>query len=286
MKKVLITGGNGFIGRHLRRHLEMCGYEIFSPTSAELNILRQEDWEDWKTQNIEYVIHLAGRTFVPDSWENPEDFFKINTEGTLNVIRFCRAQNIGMTYISAYIYGQPKRNPIPETAEVIPNNPYARSKYMAEELCKFFCEYYDMDITVLRLFNVFGPGQKEHFLIPFIIKQILNKDDVISVQDLMPRRDYIYIEDVCRAIKMSIHKSRGYQLYNVGSGQSFSVGELIELSQKIAGTNKEVVSKNVVRKNELNDVIADIRHIECEWGWKPEVSLKDGLAKCMEVNND
>ena len=157
---------------------------------------------------------------------------------------------------------------------------------MAEELCKFFCEYYDMDITVLRLFNVFGPGQKEHFLIPFIIKQIVNKDDVISVQDLMPRRDYIYIEDVCRAIKMSIHKSRGYQLYNVGSGQSFSVGELIELSQKIAGTNKEVVSKNVVRKNELNDVIADIRHIECEWGWKPEVSLKDGLAKCMEVNND
>ena len=88
MKKVLITGGNGFIGRHLRRHLEMCGYEIFSPTSAELNILRQEDWEDWKTQNIEYVIHLAGRTFVTDSWENPEDFFKINTEGTLNVIRF------------------------------------------------------------------------------------------------------------------------------------------------------------------------------------------------------
>ena len=90
----------------------MCGYEIFSPTSAELNILRQEDWEDWKTQNIEYVIHLAGRTFVPDSWENPEDFFKINTEGTLNVIRFCRAQNIGKTYISEYIYGHNKRNPI------------------------------------------------------------------------------------------------------------------------------------------------------------------------------
>lgn len=285
MKKVLITGGNGFIGRHLLRHLEVCGYETFSPTSEKLNVLRREDWEAWKTENIEHVIHLAARTFVPDSWENPEDFIKINAEGTLNAIRFCRAQNIGLTYISAYIYGQPESNPIPETAKVVPNNPYARSKYMAEEICKFFCEYYDMDITVLRLFNVFGAGQKEHFLIPFIIKQVLDKENVISVQDLMPKRDYIYIDDVCRAIEMSIRKSKGYQLYNVGSGKSFSVGELIELSQEIAGTDKEVVSKNVVRRNELDDVIADISLIESEWGWKPEVSLKDGLAKCMEVNN-
>lgn len=286
MKKVLITGGSGFIGKNLSAYLKKDGLDVLEPDSNELNVLRLNDMDKWENMNIDHIVHLAGKTFVPDSWQKPEEFFAVNTYGMSNIIYLCRHLGVKMTYISAYIYGQPKSNPVSETAEVNPNNPYAESKFIAEELCRFFCKYFDMDITILRLFNVFGPGQKEHFLIPSIIKQVLNEGNIISVQDLNPKRDYIYIDDVCKAVEMSINNTKGYQLYNIGSGESYSVGEVVETVQKIAGTAKKIVAKNNIRRNELNDVVADIRLIKREWGWKPEITFEKGLAKCMEVKNE
>ncbi len=286
MKKILITGGSGFIGSHLIQLLIKKGFDVEAPTSQELNVLDRNDMKDWKEKTFEHVIHLAGETFVPLSWEKPEKFFRVNEGGTLKLIQFCRECGINMTYISAYIYGYPKSVPIREDAEVQPNNPYAESKYMAEELCRFFCKYFGMNITILRLFNVFGPKQKENFLIPLIIKQVLNKDNTITVQDLEPKRDYIYVEDVCRAIELSIHKTEGYHLFNIGSGTSYSVREVIEIIQKIAGTDKSVISKHNIRRNELNDVVADINRIMDEWNWKPEVDFEQGLRKCMEDINE
>ncbi len=283
MGNVLITGGSGFIGSCFKAHLKGKGIDFLAPASEEFDVLKLEDIDQWKDRDINHVIHFAGRTFVPDSWEKPEEFFAVNTYGTLNVIKLCRVLGAKMTYISAYVYGQPKSNPISEDARVNPNNPYAESKYMAEELCRFFCGHFRMDITVLRLFNVYGPNQREDFLIPSIISQVLDGGDVVRVQNLDPRRDYIFIDDVCRAVEMSLYKTKGYQLYNIGSGRSFSVGEVIEAAQKAAGTKKRISSENSVRRNELNDVVADISRIGCEWGWYPEVSLEQGLARCMEV---
>lgn len=282
MEKILVTGGKGFIGKHIEKYLTERGYEVETPGSDVLNILRQDDWDKWKGKGITHVVHLAGKTFVPDSWEKPEEFFQVNTMGTLQALHFCREQHIGMTYISAYIYGQPKSNPIPEGADINPNNPYARSKYMAEELCEFFCKYFDMDISILRLFNVYGPGQQERFLIPFIIQQALSEEDSITVQDVEPKRDYIYIDDVCHAIELSVQKTLGYHLFNIGSGESFSVREVIDKVQYVAHTEKEVHSRNNVRRNELNDVIADIERIKQEWGWEPQVTLEAGLLQCVE----
>lgn len=280
---VLITGGSGFIGSHLNKFLQN-RYHTISLSTTDFEIKKEQEFEKFEAENIRHVIHLAGKTFVPESWENPHTYYETNIVGTLNVVEFCRKNKIGMTYMSAYIYGQPERNPILETAAVTPNNPYAQSKYLAEQLCRFYCENFGMDITVLRLFNVFGPRQKEHFLIPYILKQILDEGDTVNVQDLAPKRDYIYIDDVCKAIELSIKKTDGYQLYNIGSGRSYSVGEVIAMAQKIAGTDKTVISKNNVRRRELNDVIADISLIRREWGWKPDVSLETGLARCMEEN--
>ncbi len=282
MKKILITGGSGFIGRHITRYLKECGYEVFTPSSRELNVAKQEDWEYWKGESVGHVLHLAGKTFIPDSWENPEQFFKINGIGTLNAVSFCKAQKVGMTYISAYIYGQSKQNPISETEAVNPNNPYARSKYLAEEICEFFGKYFDMDITVLRLFNVYGAGQNVRFLIPLIISQVLGENDMITVQDLEPKRDYVYIDDVCRAIELSVLRTKGFHLFNIGSGSSYSVREIIEKVQKAARTNKNVNSVNKVRKNEINDVVADINLIWDTWGWKPQITMEEGLLRCVE----
>jgi len=283
MQKILITGGNGFIGKHVKAYLEESGYIAEAPSSDELNIVKESDWNKWNAQEVEHVIHLAGKTFVPDSWEHPEEFFEVNVTGTLQAIRFCRENKISMTYISAYIYGLPERNPIAETAKVNPNNPYAKSKYMAEELCEFFCKQFDMDITVLRLFNVYGPRQNDRFLIPYIMKQVLEDGDSITVQDLEPKRDYVYIDDVCEAIRLSVEKTRGFQLFNIGTGKSYAVSEIINIMQGIAKSQKKVCSKNNVRKNELNEVIADVSRIRQEWGWIPQVTIEEGLRKYLEV---
>lgn len=283
MGKILVTGGNGFIGKHIIDYLLSKDYEIFSPSSLELNVTNDEDWSKWEDQDIEHVIHLAGKTFVPDSWDHPEDFILTNAMGTLQAVTLCRKKRIGMTYISAYIYGQSKSNPISEMAEINPNNPYAVSKYMGEEICAFYGKYFAMDITALRLFNVYGKGQSARFLIPLIINQALDGQSDIIVQDLEPKRDYVYIDDVCRAVECSISKTKGYNVFNVGSGVSYSVREIIEMVQKAAHTNKKVKSRQNVRRNELNDVVADIEKIEKQWGWKPQVTMEKGIEYCLEI---
>lgn len=281
VKTVLITGGNGFIGRKAAEYLEDKDYQVLRPSSRELNVVEAEDFECWMNMGIEHVIHLAGKTFVPDSWEKPADFFYTNLTGTLNAIEFCRKAGISMTYVSAYIYGQPDKLPIDEAAKVCPNNPYAKSKYMAEELCEFFCQNFGLDISVLRLFNVYGTGQNNRFLIPYIVEQAVGPNENIAVQDLEPRRDYVYIDDVCSAIESSIAQTKGFQLYNVGSGHSYSVRDIIQIVQEKACTDKEVVSKQNVRKNELNNVVADITAIRNAWNWYPRVSMEEGLQICV-----
>jgi len=282
MGKILITGGNGFIGKNAQKYLVGKGYNVEAPPSDELNILKQEDWEKWEGKEISHVLHLAGKTFVPDSWAEPEDFFQTNVMGALQAIRFCRKAQVGMTYISAYIYGQPQTIPLPETAEVKPDNPYAKSKHMGEELCEFFSGNFGMDITVLRLFNVYGPGQKKNFLIPYVLSQALDSGDIIVVQDEKPKRDFVYINDVCHAMELSIQNTSGFHIFNVGSGVSFSVREIIDKVQEAAHTEKRVYSYKNKRKNELDDVIADIRKIKKEWGWEPQMTLDAGIHQCVE----
>lgn len=280
--KVLLTGGSGFIGMNLQGYLKDKGYELVAPSSHKLNVLKSDDLKKWDDKMIEHVVHLAGKTFVPESWNEPKKYFEINMVGTLNVLEFCRRNNISMTYISAYVYGIPERNPICEIAPANPNNPYAKSKYISEELCEFYCRHFNMDISVLRIFNVYGPGQNSKFLIPSIIEQTLDANSNIVVQDLVPKRDYVFIDDVSRAIELSICKTCGYHLFNVGSGFSYSVKEIIEIIQKQANTNKKVISKQNVRQNEVEDVIANISKIDKEWNWNPQIDIEVGLKKCIE----
>lgn len=282
MKKVLVTGGSGFIGSKLVPYLCSKGYRVEAPNSKELNVLHQADWTRWEKQDISHVIHLAGRTFVPASWEHPEEYFTVNIAGTLQALQFCWKRGVSMTYISAYIYGQPERDPISESDRIQPNNPYAASKYLAEEICAFYGEYFHVNTTVLRLFNVYGYGQNERFLIPSVIKQALNSGEEITVSDLEPKRDYVHIDDVCNVIELSIRNTNGYHVFNVGSGRSYSVREIIDKVQKIAQTKKAVLSKQQARRNELDDVTANIDSIKNIWGWTPTVSIDNGLQQYIE----
>lgn len=253
---------------------------MLAPDSKRLNVADRKAAEALPVEEIGHIIHLAGRTFVPKSWEEPARFIETNTFGTLNMLELCRKHQISMTYISAYIYGQPEKNPIKETDRINPNNPYAQSKYMAEELCEFYAKQFDVKVSVIRPFNVYGAGQKENFLIPQIIRHAMYEES-IRVMDLSPMRDYIYLEDLLDAVYLTVKKAPEYDVFNIGSGISYSVGEVIDLVQEILGSSKRVECSNQTRKNELNNVVADISHAWDALGWKPAHTLRQGLEKMI-----
>ena len=278
MASVLVTGAAGFIGRALCRVLRSSGHEL-----VELSH-RDGDIADPGTLSrigpVQHVFHLAGRTFVPDSWKDPLEFNRVNVLGTANVLEFCREHGARLTFVSAYLYGLPDRLPVSEACIPRPNNPYALSKYLAEQVCAFYADYREIDLTVIRPFNIFGPGQKAHFLIAQIIGQVRERQ-TIRVKDLTPRRDYIYMADLVDALAKTIDGPRGYNVFNIGSGSSLSVQELIAVIQSVAGTSLPVVSDGEIRINEIDDVYADIGKARALLEWEPNLTFRQGVEKMM-----
>ena len=274
----LVLGGNGFIGKHLIKSLLEHNLNFISPSKKELNITNNlPDIND-----IDHVYHLIAKCNVSDSWSNFANYHLVNVFGTINTLEFCRRNKCSMTYISGFIYGNVKEMPIHEKIIPNPNNPYAFTKYQAEQICKFYANEYKVPIIILRVFNVFGPGQSDDFMIPRMINQFIDKNvNIVNAQSLIPRRDYIYIDDVIDAIHKTTKLSNHWSVYNVGSGVSYSVEDLLKMIQTLLNSKKNYVSNENHRKNEILDVIADITKIYNDYKWMPSTSLKDGLLRTI-----
>lgn len=281
MKSILVTGVSGFIGSSLVQSLELLGFNVLKFDTAMGDVSEYDFFKNYNDINIYHIFHLAAKTFVPDSWENPLDFYKTSVLGTGNILELCRHKNIPLTFVSAYLYGLPEKLPISEDDKIQSNNPYAHSKYLAEELCRFYSEYYNVKVTIARPFNIYGKNQKDMFLIPYIIKQVLH-DDVIKVKDLNPKRDYIYLDDLITGLVKTLDNKKQFSIYNFGSGVEYSVQEIIEIVQKIAQTQKPIISEKCERINEIMNVVADISRAENELGWKPEYRFEDGIKEILK----
>ncbi len=281
MKQVLLTGSNGFIGRKLKEKLIEMNYQVIEINSENGGVTNLKVLEGINYDNIVHVFHLAAKTFVPESWINPEEYYKINTMGTLNILGVCRKNKIKLTFISSYIYGEPEVLPISEMHTLNPSSPYAHSKYLAEECCEFYAKQFDTDIVVIRPFNIYGIGQSEHFLIPHIINQAINEKE-IRVKDLTPRRDYIYLEDLIEVLILTLNIKKGYSVFNVGSGCSYCVKEIIDIVQKVLNTNKVVLSDDIIRTNEISDVVADITRVKESFDWHPKYSFVEGIQAILD----
>ncbi len=277
MSKILVTGASGFVGRALTTRLRSSGWDVLPMSSADGDIARNETIAKFAQHDVAHVFHLASKTFVPDSWDDPQAFCQTNVLGTVNVLEFCRSKGASMTYVSAYVYGHPDSLPIREDSAIRPSNPYALTKQLAESACEFYAGTYDLPVTTIRPFNAYGIDQPRNFLIPMIVRQALDSGNAIVVKDLAPRRDYVYLDDVVAALMATMDKPCGYRVYNIGSGFSLSVKEVIDVVQTSAGTQKEVISENRVRTNELMDVVADISNARKDLGWHPGVSFRAGI---------
>jgi nucleoside-diphosphate-sugar epimerase len=230
----------------------------------------------------DHVYHLAGLTYVPNAWSEPAQFHLVNAHGTARVLDQCRHSGVPVTYVSAYVYGSPTQLPISESMPARPNNPYAFSKLQGENACRFFAQEYGVRVAVLRLFNVYGPGQNGSFLIPTISRQVLDPGiDEIVVADLTPRRDFVHVEDVVDALLLAPGFDAG-ATYNVGCGNSWSVGDVIETCLRAAGKSKRVRDRGERRPNEILDVVADISAISSASGWRPKTSFERGIRSVID----
>jgi nucleoside-diphosphate-sugar epimerase len=278
MSKILVTGANGFVGKFLCKALKHLNHEVIELTKSSGDIIDAETWENIPATEI--VIHLAAKTFVPASWKNPELFLQTNTLGTVLALEYCRKHGARMIFISSYLYGNPASLPINELAPISIPNPYALSKKAAEEYCRFYADSYKVNMVIIRPFNLYGFGQSENFLIPEIILQVL-KGAAIRVKDLEPKRDYIYITDFIEAIIKCIDSHR-FEIFNIGSGSSYSVGEIIQMIHDICGTNLPVISSAEKRPAEIMDTIADISKARELLQWIPTTSMKEGLTNIVK----
>jgi nucleoside-diphosphate-sugar epimerase len=155
------------------------------------------------------------------------------------------------------------------------------SKRLGEEVCEFNARFHGLDIVALRIFNVYGLGQRPEFLIPTMVEQVL-KGNEIRVMDTRPRRDYVYLEDVVEAFVKALNAPKGFHCVNIGSGDSYSVAEIGEAIQVAAGTRLPLISSEQARPQEIPDVRADIAKAATVLGWHPVWEFQRGISEVVK----
>ena len=282
--KIAVTGSTGFVGSHLIKRLNNSGFAVI-----KLDIKDGIDITDWKQirsiDKFDLLFHLAAKTYVPDSYENPRDFYYTNITSTINVLELCRIHKAKFVFASSYIYGSPEYLPVDENHPVVAFNPYSQTKIIGEQLCKRYYRDFGVSVVVLRPFNIYGIGQNENFLIPAIIKQA--KSGSILLKDPNPKRDMVFIDDVIDAyVKAAEYDQKGYDVFNVGSGNSYSVLEIVNMVRDCFDHGIDVRFTNKKRKDEVLDTVADISKAKELLHWEPQTHLREGLKKMILKNGN
>ncbi|HEY6126003.1 MAG TPA: NAD(P)-dependent oxidoreductase [Steroidobacteraceae bacterium] len=281
MTRIVVSGATGFVGSALTKRLRgREGTEVVALSSASGDVAEPQTWH--ALPPAEVVVHLAARTFVPDSWTDPAAFLRTNFTGATQALEYCRKHKARLVFLSSYLYGNPSRLPIDEQAPISTPNPYALSKKLAEDACRFYSESFGVEVTILRVFNIYGGGQGDKFLIPLIVRQVLDGSDV-HVKDLAPKRDFLFIDDLIEAIVCAVDKPQRFEIFNIASGTSHSVQDVIDIVQRVAGRSVPVHSEEVRRQNEIMETLGDITKARQMLGWTPRWTIESGVQELMRV---
>ena len=279
-KTILITGSSGFIGKNLIKKIPK--YSTTIEKNGKKIDLRDKE-KVLKLKRVNTVIHLAGKTPYSKKLSNNE-IFEHNILGTLNILEYCISKKVEkLIFVSSYIYGNSKNNPINEKHIVQPHNTYTKSKYLAEELCKNYAKKFGIKLIILRPFNLFGNLQKKGFLISNIIEAIKNNSS-ISITNKNNKRDYLLIDDFIDVILKMIDFDCKLEIFNIGSGKSYSFEKIIQLFEKKSG--KKIKRENKVSKdNNILKIQADISKITKKTGWHPKYNFEEGVEKILLEKN-
>ncbi len=296
-KKVLLTGVTGFVGPYLVKELleRKARIRVLIMDTAR-NLTGLQDTITTVSGNITYpgslqnimkdvdmVFHLAAVSNVNYAIAHPRETFETNATGTLNLLEEARKNEVEkFVYISSsHVYGVPQYLPMDEKHPIHPHEPYAASKAAAEMLVNIYGINYGLKTTIIRPFNMYGPGQSEDFIIPSIISQALKKD-MIELGNLSPTRDLLFITDAIKG--MFTIAEHGDGIYNLGSGNETSMKEVVETVINIIDPAKKYVSIESRKRSNAVDIprmCADVSKLK-KLGWSPVVGLKEGLLKTIK----
>jgi nucleoside-diphosphate-sugar epimerase len=304
-KKVLVAGGAGFIGSQMVRELLELGAEVsvydnllhgtmenLTEVKRDVEVIIGDLLDEFKLISSlqktkpEYIFDFVGDTYVPTAYDIPKRFFNINTIGTMNLLLASHMVGIErILYVSSTeIYGEPYKNlPMTEEHIINPYNTYAVSKVAADRLCYTLNKEKGIPVIIARIYNSYGPRETEPYVIPEIISQ-LDKGNIVKLGNVKARRDFTYVSDTCKGLIATILSSiPNGEAVNVGSGQDYSIEELVEIIANIMGKEYEiVVEEERLRKFDIEIFLCNPFKLMKATGWNPTIDIKHGLEMTID----
>jgi UDP-glucose 4-epimerase len=298
-KKILVTGGAGFIGFHLCKKLSVFTpnltiYDNLSSGKLEnvndipkANFVKGDILDFKKLCNVkktDLIFHLAAQVVVPYSMENPIEDFETNARGTLNVLEKARKDDAKLVFASsAAVYGNSTKLPTPEDYGFNPFSCYGLSKVVGEEYCNMYVSQYGLDITILRLANVYGP--RCHGVISDFLEKISKTPKKLEIIGTgLQSRDFVHIFDVVDALTLAAtSKNARGQTFNIGFGKTTKIIDLAKMILKILNLSDKttITTTNVSWKGDVNTIWFDISKAKKELKWHPRISLEDSLREMI-----
>ena len=300
--RILITGGAGFIGRHLaQRYSGKAEVTILDNGSSGslLNLKRlpctiiegsvlDKKLVNQAVEGVDCVFHLAAFVSAADSVNNPRDCLNLNITGLRNVLEESSKAGVGKLLFasSAAVYGENPESPKRESMMPSPGSPYALTKVIGEQLCEFFHREKKMGTACFRFFNVFGPGQNPKgpyaAVIPRFVTRALKGESLQIYGDGRQTRDFIYVLDVVEALVLGAACEAMTGVFNVGWGYAISINSLAKKVLKLTGSSAGLIYGKS-RSGEVGHSVASVAKL-LRSGWKPKISLNEGLE--LFINNN
>ena len=301
-KEILVTGGCGFIGSEIVKQLSLLGANVtiidnlssgkerYIQGFSNVKLITADLLDDHAIESVvkdkEYVINNAALPFIPDSYYMPKKFFDVNVNATialaLAVIKEKKAKRF-VHISSSEIYGTARYTPMDENHQTTPQSTYAVSKLAGERVVFTMHKEHNLPAVIIRPFNSFGPNITQPYIIPEIIRQ-MEKNDVIKLGNLNAKRDLTYVTDTARGIILSLVKEGVIgEVINIGSQRSFSIKDLVSLISEIMDKKVSVeVDPSRFRPYDVDTLICNYERATKLLGWKPEITVKEGLEKTVE----
>jgi GDP-4-dehydro-6-deoxy-D-mannose reductase len=289
--RVFVTGGTGFVGGWLERHLEACGDEV---------VIADDDVDITDGPAVvkaveeaapDAVYHLAALTHVGESWEAPEETFRVNALGTLSLLEAVRhlpAPPRVLLVSSAEVYGVVTSDDLPltESSPLRPTTPYAVSKVAAEFVAMQEFLAHGLPVITARAFNHAGPGQSPRFVVSSLARQVAALErageSVLRVGSLTPRRDLTDVRDVVRAYRLLIERGTPGEVYQVCSGVAVAVQEIADRLLTIAGTDAVIeLDPELARPVDVPVLVGDQNRLHDATGWEPGYELDETLTDTL-----
>ena len=303
MSRVLIFGAGGFVGSYLCKEFLNNGYKVSgtdkgegSALPSEVDFYRTDLMQANEVEKLigqiqpDIIVNLAAISSVGASWNMPQTTMAINVIGALNIMEAARKseQKPRILFVGSSEEYVISENSLDENTQLNANNPYGISKVTQEQFAKLYREQYGLKIYCVRPFNHTGIGQRDSFVLPSFCKQVAEidksgKDGKIQVGNLKVKRDFSHVKDVVRAYRMIVESDNCNQIYNVGSGNAYSLEDMLTYIIGLSNQNIEIeVDQNRIRPTDQPVICCDRSLIGKELGWEPQYNVYDALKEMYE----